>query len=79
MRYAPIDPKLFTDPQSLSFSRIDVSTGAQRASLLLTALDAGGGAGTWTVSLAPQAGSTGVTPKSNDCISVVTPTRHPSF
>ena len=24
------DPKLFTDPQSLSFQRVDVSTGAQR-------------------------------------------------
>lgn len=54
------DPKLFTDPQSLSFERIDVSTGAQRASLLLTASDAGNGSGTWTVSLAPQAASAGV-------------------
>jgi minor extracellular serine protease Vpr len=27
------DPKLFTDPQSLSFERIDVSTGAQRAAM----------------------------------------------
>ena len=25
------DPKVFTDPQSLSFEKIDVSTGAQRA------------------------------------------------
>ena len=30
------DPKIFTDPQSLSFQRIDVSTGAQRDSMLLT-------------------------------------------
>ena len=44
------DPKIFTDPQSLSFERIDVSTGAQRASMLLTLSDAGDGAGTWTVS-----------------------------
>jgi len=54
------DPKLFTDPQSLSFERIDVSSGAQRASLLLTATDAGDGSGVWTVSLAPQAASSGV-------------------
>ena len=32
-----------TDPQSLSFQRIDVSTGAQRRSLLLTVSDSGGG------------------------------------
>ena len=38
------DPKVFTDPQSLSFQRLDVSTGAQRKSLLLSLTDAGGGA-----------------------------------
>jgi minor extracellular serine protease Vpr len=54
------DPKIFTDPQSLSFQRIDLSTGAQRKSMLLTASDAGGGAGNWTVSLAPQSQTTGV-------------------
>jgi subtilisin family serine protease len=54
------DPKIFTDPQSLSFQRIDVSTGAQRKSMLLTLSDAGGGAGNWTVSLAPQTQTTGV-------------------
>jgi minor extracellular serine protease Vpr len=54
------DPKIFTDPQSLSFQRIDVSTGAQRASQLFTVSDAGDGAGTWTVSLAPQAQTAGV-------------------
>jgi minor extracellular serine protease Vpr len=55
------DPKLFTDPQSLSFERVDVSTGAQRTSLLLTVTDTGDGSGTWTVSLEPQAATTGVT------------------
>ena len=55
------DPKIFTDPQSLSFERIDVSTGAQRDSMLLTISDAGDGAGTWTVSLAPQSATNGVT------------------
>jgi hypothetical protein len=54
------NPKIFTDPQSLSFQRIDVSTGAQRKSMLLTASDAGGGAGNWTVSLAPQSQAAGV-------------------
>ena len=54
------DPKIFTDPQSLSFQRIDVSSGAQRKSMLLTISDASGGAGNWTVSLAPQSQTTGV-------------------
>ena len=54
------DPKVFTDPQSLSFQRIDVSTGAQRASMLVTVSDAGDGAGDWTVGLAPQSQTSGV-------------------
>jgi minor extracellular serine protease Vpr len=54
------DPKIFTDPQSLSFQRIDVSAGPQRKSMLLTLSDASGGAGNWTVSLAPQSQTTGV-------------------
>jgi minor extracellular serine protease Vpr len=54
------DPKVFTDPQSLSFQRLDVSTGAQRKSLLLSLTDAGDGAGTWTVTVAPQAQTAGV-------------------
>ena len=54
------DPKVFTDPQSLSFQKIDVSTGAQRSSMLLTLSDAGDGAGNWTVSLAPQSQTAGV-------------------
>jgi hypothetical protein len=54
------DPKIFTDPQSLSFQRLDVSAGPQRKSMLLTVSDASGGAGNWTVSLAPQSQTTGV-------------------
>jgi subtilisin family serine protease len=54
------DPKVFTDPQSLSFERLDVTTGAQRKSMLVTLTDAGDGAGTWAVSLAPQTQTTGV-------------------
>jgi subtilisin family serine protease len=55
------DPKVFTAPQSLSFERIDVSTGAQVRSMLLMASDAGDGAGTWSLSVAPQSQTTGVT------------------
>jgi hypothetical protein len=54
------DPKVFTDPQSLSFQKIDIGNGDQRSSQLLTVSDAGDGAGTWTVSLAPQAQTSGV-------------------
>jgi subtilisin family serine protease len=54
------DPRVFTDPQSLSFQKIDVSTGAQRSSMLLTVSDAGNGAGNWAVSIAPQAQTSGV-------------------
>jgi hypothetical protein len=54
------DPKIFTEPQSLSFQRIDISTGSQLKSLLLTLSDAGDGAGTWTVAVAPQAQTAGV-------------------
>jgi subtilisin family serine protease len=54
------DPKVFTDPQSLSFEKIDVSTGAQRKALLLSVFDAGGGAGDWTVSIEPQEQTSGV-------------------
>ena len=54
------DPKVFTDPQSLSFQRLDVSAGTQRKSLLLSLSDAGGGAGTWSVAVTPQSQTSGV-------------------
>ena len=54
------DPKIFTAPQSLSFSRIDVTTGAQVSSMLLMASDAGDGAGTWSVAVAAQTQTSGV-------------------
>jgi subtilisin family serine protease len=54
------DPKVFTDPQSLSFEKIDVATGVQRKALLLSVFDAGGGAGDWTVSIEPQEQTSGV-------------------
>jgi minor extracellular serine protease Vpr len=55
------DPKIFTAPQSLSFGNIDVTTGAQTSGLLLTLSDAGDGAGSWAVTVAPQAQTAGVT------------------
>ncbi len=55
------DPKLFTEPSSLSFEYIDVTGGAQSRGQLVRLTDAGGGDGTWTVSLAPQAASPGTT------------------
>src|SRR5204863_7526333 len=48
------NPMIFTDPQSLSFQKLDVSAGAQKRSLLLTVADAGNGAATWTATIAPQ-------------------------
>ena len=48
------DPRLFTDPVSLSFGDLDVNPGAARTPLLLAVADAGGGAGTWTVEIRPQ-------------------------
>jgi minor extracellular serine protease Vpr len=54
------DPKIFTDPQSLSFQKLDVSNGPLRKSLLIQVTDAGSGSGDWTVSLAPQVQSAGV-------------------
>jgi minor extracellular serine protease Vpr len=54
-------PRIFTDPQSLSFGDLDVSDGAQRRATLLTVADAGDGAGTWTIEVRPQAQTTGVT------------------
>jgi len=53
-------PRLFTDPQSLSFGHVDVSTGTQAASQLLTVTDAGGGAGDWSVTIEAQTQTTGV-------------------
>ena len=55
------DPRIFTDPQSVSAGDVDVSTGSQTRGMLLTVTDAGNGAGTWTVELAPQAQTAGVT------------------
>jgi subtilisin family serine protease len=53
-------PRIFTDPQSLSFGGIDVTHGGQHPSQLLTVTDAGGGTGDWSVTLEAQAQTNGV-------------------
>ncbi len=55
------DPKLFTDPVSLSYGDLNVTRGAASGSLLLGLFDAGDGAGTWTIDVKPQAQPSGVT------------------
>ena len=57
---AATDPKLFTDPVSLSFADLNVSRGPVSKSLLLAVTDAGDGAGTWTVEVKPQSHLSGV-------------------
>ena len=54
------DPKLFTDPVSLSFSDLNVNRGGVSKSLLLAVSDAGDGAGTWSVEVRPQVHPSGV-------------------
>lgn len=53
------DPKVFTDPPSLSFRDLDVSRGPAARTLLVAVSDAGGGAGSWQVEVRPQAASDG--------------------
>ena len=54
------DPKLFTDPVSLSYSDMNVNRGAASKSLLLALSDAGDGAGTWTIEVKAQSQPSGV-------------------
>ena len=54
-------PRLFTSPVSLSFGDVDVNRGPQARALATQLDDAGGGAGTWSVELHPQAASAGAT------------------
>jgi Subtilase family len=55
------DPKIFTEPGSLSFGDLNLLAGVTSRQLLLSVRDAGGGAGTWTVELRPQSASAGAT------------------
>ncbi len=54
------NPRLFTDPVSLSFENLDLTHGAASKALLVRLTDAGGGAGTWQVTVAAQAATAGV-------------------
>jgi minor extracellular serine protease Vpr len=54
-----VNPKIFTDPQSLSFRYLNVTAGGASRSILVQVADAGGGAGTWQVGLQPQAATAG--------------------
>ena len=53
------DPKIFTEPASLSYGDLNVNGGIRKRTLLLSVSDAGGGAGTWTVEVRPQSASSG--------------------
>jgi subtilisin family serine protease len=53
------DPRIFTDPVSLSFGDLNVNRGGRRSSALLSISDAGGGSGTWTFDVLPQSASSG--------------------
>jgi subtilisin family serine protease len=53
------DPQVFTDPATLSFRDLDVTHGGTSKALLVRASDAGDGAGTWSVQLAPQTATSG--------------------
>jgi hypothetical protein len=53
------DPKVFTNPVSLSFGDLNVNRGARSEALLVRLSDAGDGAGTWQVELHPQLASAG--------------------
>ena len=55
------DPRILTDPASLSFRDLNVNHGAQSRGLLVRISDAGNGAGDWSVSLLPQAATAGAT------------------
>ena len=55
------NPLIFTDPVSLSFDDLNVRGGARNRALLIRIVDAGGGAGDWTVELRPQSATAGAT------------------
>ncbi len=58
---AAADPRLFTAPTSLSFEDVAASGGAASKTMLLQVADAGGGAGSWEVTVSAQAATAGAT------------------
>ena len=53
------NPKLFADPTSLSYGYLTTTESAVRKPLLLSLSDAGAGGGAWTISIHPQAATSG--------------------
>ncbi len=56
-----VNPRIFTDPQSLSFHYLNANAGGVSSSLLVQVTEAGGGAGTWQVDVRPQTATAGAT------------------
>jgi subtilisin family serine protease len=54
-------PQVFTDPASISLGEVDITEGAVSRGSILKITDAGGGAGTWTVTVQPQSATNGTT------------------
>ena len=53
------DPKILTDPQSISLPDVNVNHGSANEGVLIQITDAGGGSGTWSVSVLPQSATSG--------------------
>jgi hypothetical protein len=53
------DPKIFTDPASISLPDVDLNHGPASNGQLIQITDAGGGDGTWSVSVQPQSATKG--------------------
>jgi hypothetical protein len=64
------NPRVFSDPQSLSFEYLNVSRGAASGSILVQLSDAGGGAGAWQVEVQPQLASAGATVSAPPSVSI---------
>ncbi len=55
------NPQVFTDPASISLGELDISGGTLTRGKILEITDAGGGVGTWTVTLQAQSATSGTT------------------
>lgn len=64
------DPRIFTDPPSLSFGDLDTRAGPASRSIALTVTDAGGGAGIWQVEVRPQGASPGASLEAPSSVTV---------
>jgi subtilisin family serine protease len=64
------NPRIFSDPQSLSFGHLNVTGGAAGGNILVELTDAGGGGGSWAVELQPQAATAGTTVSASPSVSL---------